>query len=603
MDVGACNFAYKIVHYPVRFKDAHEGGRFREAVISYHHDIPTGGHFGVKKVMRRLKSDYYWPGMRTQVRNYIRRCESCQLSNQGVAKAASAPHFRPEKPFEHLALDFIGPLETTPRGYSSILTIVDLFTKFPILIPTKDQCANTVIRALLERIITTFGVPKTILSDRGSAFMSCVFKGVCKAMGVGAVNTSAWRPQSNGAVERLNRTVIESLRRCTVGNNWDTTLPMVALAIRTTVHASTGFTPAKLVFGHELRLPQPFQEEERLILYMAVFYERELVGEVERIREMVRQTYLNEQQEARVRFETRELRTFGTGDLVLVKRMHETKERHKFEPRYRGPYEVLQRTGDTVYLLKDLETGNLDKIRIDRIKAYHAPVKTYPVGDRNPQDKINDVINDEDHWTGRLREVMIRPESLQTFSSLEGTERYQVNFVLGGGFSCRCRKLSAQRQTSDNRSDIVVYDALSVAEMRVIQTGGWERSARWMLFYTLRSLEPILYGQNWNMWWNLGIDHFPISTYKDCSRENTDQPSTEGQRRGRLRDEELDVALGMYPEAHCRKVQRGICKVENSPTRKLNDALKAKAGEDTQLEMTMALSKYPEARCRKAQRR
>ncbi|UYV67106.1 hypothetical protein LAZ67_4003903 [Cordylochernes scorpioides] len=47
----------------------------------------------------------------------------------------------------------------------------------------------------------------------------------------------------------------------------------------------------------------------------------------------------------------------------------------------------------------------------------------------------------------------------------------------------------------------------------------------------------------------------------------------------------------MYPEAHCRKVQRGICKVENSPTRKLNDALKAKAGEDTQLEMTMALSK------------
>ncbi|UYV63168.1 K02A2.6-like [Cordylochernes scorpioides] len=377
---------------------------FREAVISYHHDIPTGGHFGVKKVMRRLKCDYYWPGMRTQVRKYIRRCENCQLSNRGVTKAANAPHFRPEKPFEHLALDFIGPLETTPRGYSSILTIVDQFTKFPILIPTKDQCANTVVRALLERIITTFGVPKTILSDRGSAFMSCVFKGVCKAMGVGAVNTTAWRPQSNGAVERLNRTVIESLRRCTAGNNWDTTLPMVAFAIRTTVHASTGFTPAKLVFGHELRLPQPFQEEELnpvcedSITEMAVFYERELVEEVERMREMVRQTYLSEQQEARAKFEARELRIFETGDLVLVKRMHETKGRHKFEPRYRGPYEVLQRAGDTVYLLKDLETGNLDKIHIDRMKAYHAPVKTYPAGDKNIQDQINDVINDEDHW-------------------------------------------------------------------------------------------------------------------------------------------------------------------------------------------------------------
>ncbi|UYV64813.1 K02A2.6-like, partial [Cordylochernes scorpioides] len=356
------------------------------------------------KVMRRLKGDYYWPGMRTQVRKYIRRCESCQLSNQGVAKAASAPHFRPEKPFEHIALDFIGPLETTPRGYSSILTIVDLFTKFPILIPTKDQCANTVVRALLERIITTFGVPKTILSDRGSAFMSCVFKGVCKAMGVGAVNTTAWRPQSNGAAERLNRTVIESLRRCTAGNNWDTTLPMVAFAIRTTVHASTGFTPAKLVFGHELRLPQPFQEEELnpicedSITEMAVFYERELVEEVEKMREMVRQTYLDEQQEARAKFEARELRTFEMGDLVLVKRMHETKGRHKFEPRYRGPYEVAQRAGDTVYLLKDLETGNLDKIHIDKMKAYHAPVRTYPAGDKNIQEQTNDVINDEDHW-------------------------------------------------------------------------------------------------------------------------------------------------------------------------------------------------------------
>ncbi|UYV68351.1 K02A2.6-like [Cordylochernes scorpioides] len=459
---------------------------FREAVISYHHDIPTGGHFGVKKVMRRLKSDYYWPGMRTQVRKYIRRCENCQLSNQGVTKAASAPHFRPEKPFEHLALDFIGPLETTPRGYSSILTIVDLFTKFPILIPTKDQCANTVVRALLERIITTFGVPKTILSDRGSAFMSCVFKGVCKAMGVGAVNTTAWRPQSNGAVERLNRTVIESLRRCTAGNKWDTTLPMVAFAIRTTVHTRRGaLNPAC----------------EDSINEMAVFYERELVEEVERMREMVRQTYLSEQQEARAKFEARELRIFETGDLVLVKRMHETKGRHKFEPRYKGPYEVLQRAGDTVYLLKDLETGNLDKIHIDRMKAYHAPVKTYPAGDKNIQDQINDVINDEDHWVHPTYPIYspkpVEPEEPQETAILRNPLGI-VNGVIGGnvggleirrstrvkkptgcgGFSCRCRKLSAQRQTSDNRSDIVVYDALSVAEMRLIQTGGWEGSAR-----------------------------------------------------------------------------------------------------------------------------
>ncbi|UYV73993.1 RBM15B [Cordylochernes scorpioides] len=320
----------------------------REMVIKYHHDVPTGGHFGVKKVMRRLKDDYYWPGMRTQVRNYIYRCEGCQLSNQGVTKAGNAPHFRPGKPFEHLALDFIGPLEKTSKGHSSILTIVDLFTKFPILIPTRDQCANTVVKALLESVITIFGVPKTILSDRGSAFISCIFKGICKAMGVSAVNTTAWRPQSNGAVERLNRTVIESLRRCEAGSNWDDILPMVALAIRTTEHSSTGFTPAKLVFGHELRLPQPFQEagqspvSEDLIAQTAAFYERELTEEVEKMREVVRQTYLNEQEEARIKFENKRLRTFNNGDLVLVERMHETKGRHKFEPSYQ-PYLITSK--------------------------------------------------------------------------------------------------------------------------------------------------------------------------------------------------------------------------------------------------------------------
>ncbi|UYV81335.1 K02A2.6-like [Cordylochernes scorpioides] len=229
--------------------------------------------------------------------------------------------------------------------------------------------------------------------------------GICKAMGVSAVNTTAWRPQSNGAVERLNRTVIESLRRCEASSNWDDILPMVALAIRTTEHSSTGFTPAKLVFGHELRLPQPFQEagqspvSEDLIAQTAAFYERELTEEVEKLREVVRQTYLNEQEEARIKFENKRLRTFNNGDLVLVERMHETKGRHKFEPRYGGPYEVLRRAGDTVYLLKNLETGNLDKYHIDRLKQYHIPIRIFPTEKEETSDgNSSQGSSDEDHW-------------------------------------------------------------------------------------------------------------------------------------------------------------------------------------------------------------
>ncbi|UYV82845.1 K02A2.6-like [Cordylochernes scorpioides] len=76
---------------------------------------------------------------------------------------------------------------------------------------------------------------------------------------------------------------------------------------------------------------------EDLIAQTAAFYERELTEEVEKIREVVRQTYLNEQEEARIKFENKRLRTFNNGDLILVERMHETKGRHKFEPRPRHP--------------------------------------------------------------------------------------------------------------------------------------------------------------------------------------------------------------------------------------------------------------------------
>ncbi|UYV72082.1 K02A2.6-like [Cordylochernes scorpioides] len=356
-------------------------------VMGYHHNIASAGHFGVRKTLRRLRSEYFWPRMRTEVQNYIRRCENCQFSNQGASKAANAPHFRPMQPFEHIAIDFIGPLETTPRGHNSILSIMDLFTKYPIL------TAGTVVKALVDRVITHHGVPKTVLSDRGSAFISQVFKGVCKALGILAVNTTAWRLQSNGAVERQNRTVIESLRRCACGSNWDNILPMVAFANRSTEHASTGYTPAKLLYGYELRQPQPFEELRGYpmisdsINHYATAYKHQIAEEMETTREKVRQTYLKGQDEAGARFAESKLRVFPEGQLVLVERMHETKGRHKLEPRYEGPFLVLERTGETVYLLEDTKSGKRDKFHVDRMKAYYEPIRTYPLNSTNDQEQ------------------------------------------------------------------------------------------------------------------------------------------------------------------------------------------------------------------------
>ncbi|UYV84611.1 hypothetical protein LAZ67_X002821 [Cordylochernes scorpioides] len=235
--------------------------------------------------------------------------------------------------------------------------------------------------------------PKNIRAVRSLLGMVNYYRRVCKALGISAVNTTAWRPQSNGAVERQNRTVIESLRRCACGSNWDNILPMVAFAIRSTEHASTGYTPAKLLYGYELRQPQPFEELRGYrmindsINHYATAYKHQIAEKMETAREKVRQTYLKGQDEAGARFAESKLRVFPEGQLVLVERMHETKGRHKLEPRYEGPFLVLERTGETVYLLEDTKSGKRDKFHVDRMKAYYEPIRTYPPNSTNDQEQ------------------------------------------------------------------------------------------------------------------------------------------------------------------------------------------------------------------------
>jgi transposase InsO family protein len=105
------------------------------------------------------------------------------------------------KTFEKVCLDIVGLLETTQKGNSYLLTIQDGLSKFSLAIPLPKHTANTIARAFVENFICHHGLPKSVLTDQGPDFMSKIFKECCKLLKINKINTTAYHPQSNGALE------------------------------------------------------------------------------------------------------------------------------------------------------------------------------------------------------------------------------------------------------------------------------------------------------------------------------------------------------------------------------------------------------------------
>ena len=134
---------------------------------------------------------------------------------------------------------------------------MDYLTKWPEVYAAPDQTAPTIVKLLVEELISRHGVPNQLLSDRGPSFLSKLLLGVCDCMGIKKINTSAYHPQSDGLVERFNRTLTDRLAKSvTPGQKeWDDRLPYVLFAYRATQQVSTGESPFFLVYGRDPKLP------------------------------------------------------------------------------------------------------------------------------------------------------------------------------------------------------------------------------------------------------------------------------------------------------------------------------------------------------------
>ena len=232
--------------------------KLKETVIGLCHDLPSSGHQGVEGTKKRIKQKYHWYSLSKDTKVYVTGCKSCNM-NKHPNKKNRCPLTINQAgyPLEKVHIDFMGPFPRTRDGNEHLLVIVDSFSKWCELIPLPSQEAETTAWAMVKDFFLKFGCPIEIVSDQGRNFESDLFAEMCKLFRIHKLRTTAYRPSANGQAERMNRTLLQALRAFVdeKHQNWDTVIPFIASAIRSSVNKQTGFTPNKLMLGREVMMP------------------------------------------------------------------------------------------------------------------------------------------------------------------------------------------------------------------------------------------------------------------------------------------------------------------------------------------------------------
>ena len=228
----------------------------RELFESAHGGV-FGGHFRSAKLHGQLAKHYWWPGMRQDIIKWSRACKICASRQVGTPIHTPLTPITVIGPFDRIDIDVI-KFPKSNKGNKYAVVVMDYLTKWPEVFPTRDQTSITITRLLVEHIVSRHGVPGELLSDRGAAFLSKLMEEVYSLLGVRKTNTTAYHPQTDGLVERFNRTLTNMLAKKVKrknGRDWDVQLPYVLFAYCTSPHESTGESPFFLMYRRDPVLP------------------------------------------------------------------------------------------------------------------------------------------------------------------------------------------------------------------------------------------------------------------------------------------------------------------------------------------------------------
>lgn len=230
-----------------------------EQVLYECHDDKTASHGGFFKTRHRVHSNYYWPSMDSDIRNYLKKCVTCKCAkaaNHNARTPMADEKKHATAPWETIHIDFLGPLPRSKNGNRYVISIVDEFSKFSIVTPCREATATKVKQVLEEKVFLTFGPPSRIICDNGTQFKSKLFTELCEQYRIKIRYTAFHHSQAN-ASECTNKQIGNAIR-CYVNENnhkdWDRYMPHIQCAINTSKHTATNDTAYNIIYGRKFHI-------------------------------------------------------------------------------------------------------------------------------------------------------------------------------------------------------------------------------------------------------------------------------------------------------------------------------------------------------------
>jgi len=350
----------------------------RQEVLKEMHEAPSSGHFGTDRTYIRAAQDFTWKSLRHDVERFVSTCGSCQRNKAYTARARGIPTplEAPDGRWQAVALDLVS-LEESGEGYDTVVVFTDMFTKQIFCAPVrmKGTTAEKVAELFLLHVFRTQGLPKVLLSDRDAKFTSVFWERLFELLGTGLKFSASYHHQTNGQVERVNKTLEEALRIFVKGQpkTWPQRLSMFEFAYNSSRHSTTGVAPFQLLYGEIPHTPASLIHGPLPRSPDATAFAEGLMSSQLAARDAIQQANrLFRERNARAR----RGHAYEPGEKVLLSSEHLSLrgEHRKFFPKFVGPFAIKELRGiNTVELQIPPKSrfGLIDTVvNVDRLRPY-----------------------------------------------------------------------------------------------------------------------------------------------------------------------------------------------------------------------------------------
>lgn len=316
-------------------------------------------HLGWEKTLEKLYDFYWFENMSKFVRKFVENCVTCRVSKSHSGKIQAELHPIPKVavPWHTVHIDATGKLSGKRDAKEYVFVLIDAFTKYVLLHHTHNIDTASSIRAV-KHSVALFGAPTRLIADQGRCFASQDFRDFCDSVNIKLHLIATGSSRANGQVERVMSTLKNMLTATETSNkSWQDALPDVQLALNCTLNRVTKASPLELLIG---RVGRPLE--------VMLADDKEPDVDIEQVRtDAVTNMKVNADYD-KTRFDKTKAKIvpFSVGDFVLLQ--NEERNQTKLDPKYKGPFKVIEVLENDRYTLKALNSKRTYKYAHDRLR-------------------------------------------------------------------------------------------------------------------------------------------------------------------------------------------------------------------------------------------